>query len=216
MRRAQNRPTNTKQRQDAFTHLDVHDNQIGALRHGYEATKKELKNFERVIDAIIELVGVSAVQEKIRELRIKEMEAGADNDDKLLAETVARGEMRPIEAIRIPKEDGAEETCYVVLQQTGKDGSIRHPSRIHVQIKAVETEVQAQLEGKKLGEEITLPSEDVVKVLGIYEVVPVEERPVPDQTDASLEAAVEPVSEAAPIPTVEGQSEQPSETTAGA
>lgn len=157
------------------------------LKHNMLATQSEkafknlverISNGERVVGAIIELLGPDVVQTKVREIHIRELEAEADQTAKQIEAAVTKGDLIAVDGV-------FQDQCIVVTQQIGSDGIIKHPTLVQLPLDGYVPEIKELLKSKRVNETLTLPSGDTLKVIAVYETI------LPKESD--------PVSESLPI-----------------
>jgi hypothetical protein len=155
-----------KKQQNALQRLDSMEASfrqlIEQLGKQQVSIKNRFDNIERGIDAIAELIGREAVENKAKELHTKQLEDEATQTGEAIKAAVKAGTVEPVEAVR----DGQ---TFVVVQQTGPDGTVRTPSKIQIPLEGYVPEVKALLQDKKVGDTVTLPSGDIITVLECYQ-----------------------------------------------
>jgi hypothetical protein len=141
-------------------------------------------NIERGIDAIAELIGREAVENKAKELFTKQLEEEAARTTEAIAASVKAGTVEATDTVK----DGE---TYVVVQQKGPDGTIRTPSRIQIPLEGYVPEVKALLQDKKVGDTVTLPSGDIITILECYQPTGKQEPDVEPATSGLVEGTAQ-------------------------
>jgi hypothetical protein len=126
------------------------------------ALKNRFDNIERGIDAVAELIGREAVENKAKELHTKQLEEEAARTTEAIEAAVKAGTIEATDKVK-------DEQTFVVVQQKGPDGTVRTPSKIQIPLNGYVPEVKALLQDKKVGEEVTLPSGDTIIILECYQ-----------------------------------------------
>jgi len=147
-------------------------------------------NIERGIDAIAELIGREAVENKAKELFTKQLEDKVTKTTEAIEGAVKAG---TIEATDTVKDD----QTFVVVQQKGPDGTVRVPSKVQITLGEYVPEVKALLQDKKVGDTVTLPSGDILTVLECYQSTGKQEPDVEPATSGLVEGTAQ---DAQPVP----------------
>lgn len=108
---------------------------------------------------------LDTITAKVKENRIKQLEAEVEQQDAQLKIEVAEGRLKVAEAV-------VNDTDLVVSSQTNKDGQTLSPSKTFLVLEQFKPGVKELLVGKKAGESVTLPEGGTVNVIAVYNVVP--------------------------------------------
>jgi hypothetical protein len=123
----------------------------------YEATT-------RAINALVELVGREQVAQTVEKQKIEELEAESKTVSDFIEAEVSAGRLKSVETID-------SENHIVVSTQKDASGKTLHPEKIQIPLSNYQPEVKTLLQGKKVGDSVTLPDASVVEILAIYEKV---------------------------------------------
>ena len=158
--------TGAKKQLSALQRLDGLENSFVKLVQQLGKYQVDLNNrfinIERGLDAIAELIGREAVENKAKELHTKHLEEEVVRTTEAIQAALKAGTVEITDTIK----DGQ---TFVIVQQKAPDGTIRVPSKIQIPLDGYIPEVKALLEGKKVGDSIILPSGDVITVLEAYQ-----------------------------------------------
>jgi hypothetical protein len=157
--------TNARERQSALQRLDSLEASfaklIQVLGKEQTTTNSKFENIERGLNAIAELVGRKAVEDKASEMHIAELEAKVANVEEALKASLTAGAI-------IPTDTVAGEHVFVVTQQKTENGDVLHPSKIQLELDGYVPEIRALLNDKKVGDVIELPSGGSLTILEVY------------------------------------------------
>ena len=158
--------TNAKKQLSALQRLDGLESSFVKLVQQLGKYQADLgirfTNIERGLDAVAELIGREAVTNKAQELHTKQLEEEVVQTAEAIQAAVKAGTMEATDTIK----DGQ---TFVVVQQKGPDGTVKVPSKIQIPLDGYVPEVKALLEGKKVGESVTMPNGDIITVLETYQ-----------------------------------------------
>lgn len=158
--------TNAKKQLNALQRLDSLESSFRMLIQSLGKQQVDLNNrftnVERGIDAVAELIGRDAVENKAKELHIKQLEDEAARTGEALQAALKAGTIISTDTVK----DGE---TFVVVQQKGSDGTIRNPSKIQIPLDGYVPEIKALLQDKKVGDTIPLPSGDIITILECYQ-----------------------------------------------
>jgi hypothetical protein len=157
--------TNARERQSALQRLDSLEASftklIQVLGKEQTTTNSKFENIERGLNAIAELIGRKAVEDKASEMHIAELEAKVANVEEALKASLTAGAI-------IPTDTVAGEHVFVVTQQKTENGDVLHPSKIQLELDGYVPEIRALLNDKKVGDVIELPSGGSLTILEVY------------------------------------------------
>lgn len=183
--KSQNGLTNEKQRGDALariTALEAHVEVLRAqMKRSFEALNQQIDAVAQVLDAASELLGVETVVAKVREKKMAQLEAEAQNTARAVEEEVARGTLVPVETVEA-------DDFLVVTQQADKDGVVGTPSLLHGPVQGYNEAVKAWLPGKKVSDRLLLDNGGTLTILAVYKPsVPPAATPGPEAEPMAVE-----------------------------
>ena len=158
--------TNAKKTLTALQRLDGMETSFSKLiqalgKNEIEANNRFI-NIERGLDAIAEIIGREAVENKAKELHTKQLEDEATKTSEAIQAAVKAGTVEVVDTIK-------NDETFVVVQQKSPDGTVRVPSKIQIPLNGFIPEVKALLQDKKVGDSVTLPNGDTVFILECYQ-----------------------------------------------
>jgi len=188
----QNGLTNAAERLSALQRLDAleasFNKLIRVLGNDQTTTAQKLDSLARGVNAIAELVGRKAVEDKASEMHVAELEAKVANVDEAIKASLTAGAIVPTDTV-------AGEHLFVVTQQKNDKGETLHPSKIQLELEGYTPEIQALLADKKVGQVITLPTGGSLTVLEIYLSTGKKETDVANENNLADSALEEPAIE---------------------
>lgn len=188
----QNGLTNAAERLSALQRLDAleasFNKLIRVLGNDQTTTAQKLDSLARGVNAIAELVGRKAVEDKASEMHVAELEAKVANVDEAIKASLTAGAIVPTDTV-------AGEHVFVVTQQKNDKGETLHPSKIQLELEGYTPEIQALLADKKVGQVITLPTGGSLTVLEIYLSTGKKETDVANENNLADSALEEPAIE---------------------
>lgn len=188
----QNGLTNAAERLSALQRLDAleasFNKLIRVLGNDQTTTAQKLDSLALGVNAIAELVGRKAVEDKASEMHVAELEAKVANVDEAIKASLTAGAIVPTDTV-------AGEHVFVVTQQKNDKGETLHPSKIQLELEGYTPEIQALLADKKVGQVITLPTGGSLTVLEIYLSTGKKETDVANENNLADSALEEPAIE---------------------
>jgi len=188
----QNGLTNAAERLSALQRLDAleasFNKLIRVLGNDQTTTAQKLDSLALGVNAIAELVGRKAVEDKASEMHVAELEAKVANVDEAIKASLTAGAIVPTDTV-------AGEHLFVVTQQKNDKGETLHPSKIQLELEGYTPEIQALLADKKVGQVITLPTGGSLTVLEIYLSTGKKETDVANENNLADSALEEPAIE---------------------
>lgn len=179
-------PTNAQQRNDLFQRVGRLEVAIQNLSQQAQAALEKLSQrlnvTNQALAAVCELLGTETVHAKATEMHIRELETEAEAQAAQVLDAVEKGQL-------ISTETVGKNCPMVVTQQTGANGQVLHPSRVHLPLEGYSPEVQALLEGKATGDVIELPDGSKLTVLASYAVVVPPTEPIETPSETTPETA---------------------------
>ncbi len=168
--------TNAKQRGNALERLDQIENKFQALvtqlRDAHIKIEERLDSVTRGMNAAITLLGVDNVQNEAKRQHTEQLEEQAAATASNVEENVKAGLLETGECVA--------PLHLVVIQEKSPEGNVLPPSQVFTSFEDIVPEVKALLEGKKVGEVVTLPNGRTVTVLAVYRPVTKSEVVHPD------------------------------------
>lgn len=160
---------------------------VSALKGSFEKVQSDsnemssaVTNLDRVLTATISVIGgklncnkdelLELVKEEVKVNRIAKIEAESQQSDANLKVALAEGKL--IAADTIKNDDD-----IIVSTQVNEKGEVLHPIRAFLALSQFNPGVKELLAGKKVGEEVTIPTGGSVKVLEVYNIVKQEDTP---------------------------------------
>lgn len=140
-----------------------------------------------MLDAVIQLVGVTEVQGVIEQNRLAAMKDAVEKTKANIDKAVVEG--------KLVKTDKIVEKTLIVGRETKEDGTELPPGMAFVQIEQVKEAFRAKLLGQGVGFKMETEAKGQFEVLDLYQPVP--EKPA---TPVAAEAPPPPAEAAAPAP----------------
>lgn len=140
--------------------------------------KRQLLSADKILGAIIEIIGDEAISTKIVEIRAREVEAEVQAQEEAFTEAVAKGELAVVQSSQ--KTD-----LLIAASQTNAEGKQVGPRKVFAPITGYESDAAAALgfdreagvlsRELKVGDSVEVKSGDTLKcrlnIVGLYEPV---------------------------------------------
>jgi len=196
---------------NAIERLDAVENSvtqiIQAINQSMGNMNNQISGVTEVLDAVVALFGVDAVQNQVVEARKARQQEQSDAQMKQVEELKKQGVLVP--------QDKVEEQSLLVGRETTKDGQVVHPGRFQHHFAQIQKEVSAKMLGQAVGFKVETPAGGHWEILEIYKIVPkTPEQLAADAAVAEATAAVAAEAAAASTTTPEAAAlaETPAET----
>jgi len=166
---------------NAIERLDAVENSITQMVQAINQSMGNLNNqisgVTEVLDAVVSLFGVEAVQNQVIETRKSRQQEQSDAQVKQVEELKKQGVL--------VSQDKVEEQSLLVGRETTKDGQVVHPGRFQHHFSQIQKEVSAKMLGQAVGFKVETPAGGHWEILEIYKIVP----KTPEQLAADAAAA---------------------------
>lgn len=148
--------------QQQLSNVTQSHNNLAKLTHSNVLEiNQRLDDVSIVLQALSQIVGIEQVNEKSKAIRIKLVEDEAKGN----ADSVQKA----FEAGTLAKAELVTPESLIVMSIKKEDGSPTYPTKSYMAYTALKPEVQALVNGKKVGEIVTIPeNNNTVEILDIY------------------------------------------------
>jgi len=148
--------------QQQLSNVTKSHNNLAKLTHSNVLEiNQRLDDVSIVLQALSQIVGIEQVNEKSKAIRIKLVEDEAKGN----ADSVQKA----FEAGTLAKAELVTPESLIVMSIKKEDGSPTYPTKSYMAYTALKPEVQALVNGKKVGEIVTIPeNNNTVEILDIY------------------------------------------------
>jgi len=172
-----------KKSANALERLEVLERTVNSIGSATNNNINQIGGMTEVLDAVVQILGVEAIQKVLSENRVAMAEAQSKAEEEALKELLSKGDIAESEKI--------SDKSIVVGKETNPDGTVRPPGRAQVAFARIDPTFQEQFLGKSAGFVLDLPTGGKFEVLSVYDVVEKAETPVipaPVTTEPTAEA----------------------------
>jgi hypothetical protein len=185
------RQSHRKQVKSALERIDVLEETlpqvVAGVNQALNQQGQRMEQLASILEAVVELLGTSTVDAKIKEISDKKTLQNLERAKKALEDALAKGE--------VVKTDKISEKSLVVGREVDKDGNPVFPGRVQLAYHSIKTEFQEKLKGNGVGFVVETANGSKFEVLEVYDVVEKQTEtsaptPVLAETPADLDAAL--------------------------
>jgi hypothetical protein len=161
------RVSQRKQVRSALERIDALEQELPrlgmAVDQALQVNGRRLGELASVLEAVVELLGASTVDAKIKEVADSKTMANMERAKQALEDALAKGEL--------VKSETVTEKSLVVGREIDKNGSPIFPGRVQLTYGGIRPEFQEKLKGQAAGFSVETPRGNKFEVLEVYEVV---------------------------------------------
>lgn len=166
---------------------------VGSTSQAVTEIQQQLAQYQELLDAVIQVVGVESITETVLESRRQKLIDGANE----LREGIAK----KVEAGTLKATDTITETSFLLCGVTDGNGNKIEEARVGVNVPQLLKQFKDAAIGQKAGHKLATPDGRTLEVLEVYDVS------VPSVQQVAQEAAA--TAPAAPGPYIENKQEFP-------
>lgn len=148
---------------------------ITALNKVLERFDREIKEAREIAESASDVLGPDSVKKRMQERHDDRTRQKVEAEQAAVQKAIAAGAMKELSTV--------VDDCVIVGLEKDKDGNLVGSGHDLSFFSDLIPEIKTALLGKAKGDVVPTPGGGTVELLGVYQVVPPEERPAPSDAD---------------------------------